>query len=94
MHEGRVATVSMFADVPAKMELAAALTDDGLEDTAAVEMEMAAVAQICKSFSIPFLGLRALSDTMEGDASADFGQFCDEAADSLWPLLSHVLTRH
>ena len=57
----------------------------------AVEMECAAVAQVCKMYSLPFLGLRALSDTLEGDANADFNAFCQEAADNLYPVVSHVV---
>lgn len=49
------------------------------------------MAQVCRSFGTPFLGLRALSDTMKGDANADFNAFTNEAADNLWPIVAHVL---
>lgn len=41
---------------------------------------------------LPFLGLRALSDVMEGDANADFNAFTQSAADSLWPVVDHIIT--
>ena len=47
--------------------------------------------KVCKSYGLPFLGLRALSDTLEGDANADFNAFCQEAADNLYPVVSHVV---
>ena len=56
----------------------------------AVEMECAAVAQVCLQFGVPFLGLRAISDTTTGDANEDFNAFCQEAADRLWPVVEHV----
>lgn len=55
-------------------------------------MECAAVAQVCRSFSKPFLGLRALSDVLEGDANADFNQFTEHAADNVWFIVQHVIT--
>lgn len=55
-------------------------------------MECAAVAQVCRSFNKPFLGLRALSDVLEGDANADFNAFTEEAADNVWPIVAQVIS--
>jgi nucleoside phosphorylase len=57
-------------------------------------MECAGVAQACRSFGKPFLGLRALSDNMAGDANADFNAFTSEAADNLWPIVAHILDKY
>ena len=54
-------------------------------------MECAGVAQVCRSFNVPFLGLRALSDVLAGDANADFNAFTVQAADNLWPVVAHVI---
>lgn len=56
-------------------------------------MECAAVAQVCRSFNKPFLGLRALSDVLEGDANEDFNAFTTEAADNVWPIVAHVIEK-
>eukprot|EP00617_Octactis_speculum_P026619 CAMPEP_0185769202 /NCGR_PEP_ID=MMETSP1174-20130828/53435_1 /TAXON_ID=35687 /ORGANISM="Dictyocha speculum, Strain CCMP1381" /LENGTH=254 /DNA_ID=CAMNT_0028454185 /DNA_START=21 /DNA_END=785 /DNA_ORIENTATION=- len=94
VREGRIATGSVFVDVPAKQELVTMLANAGLGEPEAVEMECAAVAQVCRSFNVPFLGLRALSDTMEGDANEDFNAFTQEAADNLWPMVAAVIAGH
>ncbi len=54
-------------------------------------MEGAAVAQICRAFSTPFLALRAISDNLEGDASEDFNEFCHKAVKNVWPLVIHIV---
>ena len=40
-----------------------------------VEMEGAAVAQICKTRSVPFVVIRSISDTLEGDITLTFEEF-------------------
>lgn len=88
---GRLVTGSEFVTVPRKKELAAVWEQVG--DPEAVEMECAAVAQVCGMFKAPFLGLRALSDNVEGDANADFNAFTQEAADNLWPIVDHIIAQ-
>lgn len=44
-------------------------------DTMAVEMEGAAVAQVCDSFQIPFVVIRIISDKANHDSPIDFGLF-------------------
>jgi adenosylhomocysteine/aminodeoxyfutalosine nucleosidase len=41
----------------------------------AIEMEGAAVAQVCDALEIPFFVLRAISDTADMDAAFDFDEF-------------------
>lgn len=45
-----------------------------------VEMEGAAVAQVCLEFSVPFTIIRIISDCANDDASVDFDLFIEEAA--------------
>ena len=45
-----------------------------------VEMEAAAIAQVCHSFNIPFVVVRAISDAGDGEASISFEEFLPIAA--------------
>ena len=47
----------------------------------ACDMETAAIAQVCDVFSVPFLGIRSISDNADGGAMLDFLEFCDVAAE-------------
>lgn len=51
-----------------------------LPDALAVEMEGAAVAQVCADFQRPFAVLRTVSDRADDSAHLDFGRFIDEVA--------------
>ena len=62
--QGRIVTGSEFVTVERKVALKPVW--DSVGDPDAVEMECAAVAQVCKMYGLPFLGLRALSDTLGG----------------------------
>ena len=48
-------------------------------DALANEMEGAAVAQTAMLFQIPFLVVRAISDTADHEAAQTFDEFIDEA---------------
>lgn len=45
----------------------------------ACEMEGAAIGQAASQFNIPFLVVRAMSDTADGEATQSFDEFIDEA---------------
>ena len=49
-----------------------------LPDALAVEMEGAAVAQICHEWGVPFAAIRTISDRADDAASVDFAQFIAE----------------
>ena len=49
-------------------------------DVLAVEMEGAAVAQVCHDYSVPFAAVRTISDRADDSAHADFASFIDEVA--------------
>jgi len=90
---GRLASGSIFLDVASKYAMAQ--THWKLMGwPAAAEMENAGVAQICKAFGVPYVSLRALSDVLEGDANEDFGQFCQVAADNVFPIVHYIAAHY
>jgi adenosylhomocysteine nucleosidase len=57
----------------------------------AVEMEGAAVSQVCESFGIPWLIVRSLSDLAGAESSFDFTAFVDEVAAQSAMILRHLM---
>jgi adenosylhomocysteine nucleosidase len=57
----------------------------------AVEMEGGALAQVCESFAIPWLVIRALSDLAGADSGLDFNLFVKEVAISSARVLLRLL---
>jgi adenosylhomocysteine nucleosidase len=53
---------------------------DSLPDAVAVEMEGAAIGQVCDAFGVPFAVMRVISDAADGDAAHDFPRFLEEYA--------------
>lgn len=54
-----------------------------LPDALAVEMEGAAVAQVCHAFSVPLAVVRSISDRADDSAHIDFGTFLRDVAGPL-----------
>lgn len=88
--KGRLASGSIFLDVNAKKAMLQSHWEP-LDFPEAAEMENAGVAQICRAYNTPYLSLRALSDVLEGDANEDFGKFCQQAADNVFPIVRHLV---
>jgi adenosylhomocysteine nucleosidase len=57
----------------------------------AIEMEGGAMAQVCESFAIPWLVIRALSDLAGADSGLDFNLFVKEVAISSARVLLRLL---
>ncbi|MGB9304481.1 MAG: 5'-methylthioadenosine/adenosylhomocysteine nucleosidase [Mycobacterium sp.] len=57
----------------------------------AIEMEGGALAQVCASFGIPWLVIRALSDLAGADSRLDFSRFVEEVAVSSALILLRLL---
>lgn len=58
----------------------------------AVEMEAAAIAQVCYMFSVPFIVVRAISDNGDGKANMSFEEFLPLAAQSSSEIVLAMLT--
>jgi adenosylhomocysteine nucleosidase len=77
IHEGLVVSGDRFVATHAESDQLRALLPDAL----AVEMEGAAVAQVCHDFARPFGVVRTISDRADDAAHGDFQRFvCDVAA--------------
>ena len=76
LHEGLVVTGDRFVATAAE----SATLRAALPDALAVEMEGAAVAQVCHDHGIPFAALRTISDRADDSAHVDFSRFVDRVA--------------
>lgn len=76
VHEGLVVSGDRFVSTRAESDALRALLPDAL----AVEMEGAAVAQVCRDFARPFAIVRTISDRADDAAHGDFQRFVREIA--------------
>jgi len=75
LHMGRIATGDQFIASPADKN--SILENFG---ALAVEMEGAAIAQVCVLTNTPFVVIRAISDKADGTAHEDFPAFVEQTA--------------
>ncbi len=83
LHEGLVISGDRFVATAAESNALRAALPDAL----AVEMEGAAVAQVCADFGLPFALLRVISDRADDSAHVDFLAFTREVASVLTRLV-------
>jgi len=76
VHEGLIASGDQF--ISTAFELSQ--INNRLIDVLAVEMEGAAVAQVCFEFGVPFAIVRTISDNANEDSPVDFVQFLEKIA--------------
>jgi len=76
VHRGLVVSGDRFVSTAAE----SALLRAALPDALAVEMEGAAVAQVCADFGRPFAVLRVVSDRADDHAHGDFTRFVADVA--------------
>lgn len=75
VHRGLIATGDRFLCSTQQVhQLRADLAEAGLAPLA-VEMEGAAVAQVCSDYGVPFAAVRTISDRADDSAHVDFPQF-------------------
>jgi adenosylhomocysteine nucleosidase len=85
VRRGLIATGDQFV----KDDQRLAIIND-FPDALCVEMEGGAIAQVCYLNEVPFIVVRVISDTADGDAPADFLRFVDELA----PAYTVRIVRH
>ena len=78
LHFGDIASGDQFINSDEKRQEILGL----LPDVLCVEMEGAAVAQVCLEFNVPFTVIRTISDTADHNARVDFGKFIVEVANA------------
>ena len=76
VHRGLVASGDRFVATTAESRALQAALPDAL----AVEMEGAAIAQVCRDFGVPFAAVRTISDRADDAAHGDFVSFIREVA--------------
>lgn len=76
LHFGDIASGDQFISSDEKRNELLGL----LPNVKCVEMEGAAVAQVCLEFGLPFTVIRTVSDTADHNARIDFGKFIVEVA--------------
>ncbi len=76
LHEGLIASGDRFVSTTFERRNLQQILPEAL----AVEMEGAAVAQVCADYGLPFAALRTISDRADDDAHADFSRFIKHVA--------------
>jgi adenosylhomocysteine nucleosidase len=91
VHTGLIASGDEFINCSQRMKQ---LKKD-LPEVLAVEMEGAAVAQVCQEFGIPFAIMRTISDGANEDSPVDFMQFIERiAADYAFHVVRRWCEQH
>ena len=76
LHQGLIASGDRFVATSAESQA----LRQRLPDALAVEMEGAAVAQVCHDYGVPLAALRTISDRADDSAHVDFTRFIDQVA--------------
>lgn len=79
IHKGLIVTGDWFVDTKEKMQEIV----DNFPDVKAVDMESAAIAQVCWKEGVGFVSFRVISDCpLSGDNVVQYDKFWDEIADN------------
>ncbi len=93
VHHGLIASGDRFVSAAAESQaLQTALRSHGYE-ALAVEMEGAAVAQVCADYGVPFAAVRTISDRADDTAHGDFAEFVRSTASRYALAIIGVLVR-
>jgi adenosylhomocysteine nucleosidase len=87
--KGLIVTGDSFMNDPARVEF----VRGKFTDLQAVEMEAAAVAQVCHQFGKPFVIIRALSDIAGKESNVSFDQFLETAAINSTNLVLRIVEK-
>lgn len=80
VHQGLIASGDRFVCGAGESRQLRELMSDAGHDVLAVEMECAAVAQVCLDYDVPFVAVRTISDRADDSAHLDFARFVTEVA--------------
>ena len=76
VHQGLIVSGDRFVSTSAESQA----LRESLPEALAVEMEGAAVAQVCLDYGVPFAAVRTISDRADDMAHTDFNRFIREVA--------------
>ena len=76
VHQGLIVSGDRFVSNHAESQA----LRESLPEALAVEMECAAVAQVCLDYGVPFAAVRTISDRADDTAHTDFNRFIREVA--------------
>ena len=76
VHQGLIVSGDRFVSTSAESQA----LRESLPEALAVEMEGAAVAQVCHDYGVPFAAVRTISDRADDTAHTDFQRFIREVA--------------
>ncbi|WP_342721079.1 5'-methylthioadenosine/adenosylhomocysteine nucleosidase [Acidovorax sp. FHTAMBA] len=79
-HHGLIASGDRFVSAADEAHRLRTTLRDAGHDVLAVEMEGAAVAQVCHDYGIPFAAMRTISDRADDTAHVDFPRFVQTVA--------------
>lgn len=80
LHRGLIASGDRFVCDPSDVDCIRAALQSAGHVPLAVEMEGAAVAQVCYDYGIPFAAVRTISDRADAQAHMDFSAFVQQVA--------------
>lgn len=80
VHTGLIASGDRFVSAAAEVARLLAALQVGGHQPLAVEMEGAAVAQVCADYGVPFAAVRTVSDRADDTAHVDFPRFVADVA--------------
>ena len=80
VHQGLVASGDRFVSAATEVQMLQVALRAGGHEALAVEMEGAAVAQVCHDYGIPFAAMRTISDRADDTAHVDFPLFVSTVA--------------
>lgn len=80
VHRGLIASGDQFVCDPAAAARMRAELQAAGHEPLAVEMEGAAVAQVCHDYGVPFVAMRTISDRADAQAHLDFSAFVTQVA--------------
>ncbi|MGH8822668.1 MAG: 5'-methylthioadenosine/adenosylhomocysteine nucleosidase, partial [Rhodoferax sp.] len=80
VHRGLIASGDQFVSAAAQSTALRRALQSAGHEALAVEMEGAAVAQVCLDYGVPFAAIRTISDRADDQAHRDFKEFVSEVA--------------